>query len=173
MNPYNSHLSIIKLIILRLDSANKPSLLSEGVTEIWINNQSCKGINLITWHKQARRTPRVIIVHDAVKVTIRAHLTVVHVFHVYASTDTPWVAHVLSHYTSIRYGRITYVSMTHDASQFEDSICLICVSTFQMLVHSDPTNTGLKWQVEATTLELRISDQTTPLPSHPVFSIFL
>jgi hypothetical protein len=38
---------------------------------------------------QARRTPRVAIVHDVVKETIRAQLTLVHVFHAYASVDTP------------------------------------------------------------------------------------
>jgi hypothetical protein len=31
-----------------LDSANKPSPISEGVTEIQINSQPCKGINLTT-----------------------------------------------------------------------------------------------------------------------------
>jgi hypothetical protein len=49
---------------------------------------------------------------------IRAHLTLVHVFHAYASTDTPWVAHALSHFTPIRYGRIASVSMAHEATQF-------------------------------------------------------
>jgi hypothetical protein len=41
--------------------------------------------------------PRVATIHDAAKETIRAHLTLVHVFHTYASVDTPWVAHALSH----------------------------------------------------------------------------
>jgi hypothetical protein len=44
----------MKLIIQRLDSANKPSPMFEGVTEIWINSQPCEGINLTTWHTQAR-----------------------------------------------------------------------------------------------------------------------
>jgi hypothetical protein len=86
----------------------------------------------------------VATVHDAVKETIRAHLNLVHVFNVYASTDTPWVAHALSHYTPIRCDRIASVFAAHDATQFGDSICPVGVSTFQMLVHSDPTNTGLK-----------------------------
>jgi hypothetical protein len=85
----------------------------------------------------------VAIIHDVVKEMIMAHLTLVHVFHAYASADTPWVAHALSHYTPVRYGRIASVSMTHDATQFGDSICLVCVSTFQMLVHSDPTDADL------------------------------
>jgi hypothetical protein len=77
----------------------------------------------------------VATVHDAVKETIMAHLTLVHVFHAYTSTDTPWMDHALFHYTSVRYGRIASVSVAHDATQFRDSIYLVCVSTFQMLVH--------------------------------------
>jgi hypothetical protein len=61
------------------------------------------------------------------------HLTLVHIFHAYVSTDTPWVAHSLSHYTSVSYGRITSVSAAHDATQFGDSISPICVSTFKCL----------------------------------------
>jgi hypothetical protein len=130
--------------LLRLDSVNKPSLISECVAEIWINSQSWKGINLTTWHTQGRRAPWVATIHDEVKETIRAHLTLVHVFNVYASANTPWVAHALSHYTSIRYGRIASVSAAHNATQFGDSICPVRVNTFQMLVHLDPTNAGHK-----------------------------
>jgi hypothetical protein len=90
--------------------------MSEGVTEIRINSQPCKGINLTTRHAQARRAPRVATIHDEVKEMIRVHLTLVHVFHVYASADTPWVAHALSHYTSLRYGRIASVSAAHNAT---------------------------------------------------------
>jgi hypothetical protein len=133
----------MKVELLRLDSVNKPSPMFEGVVEIRINNQPCKGINLTTRHTQARRIPRVATVHDAIKETIRAHLTLVHIFHAYALADTPWVAHALSHYTPVRYGRIASVSVAHDATQFGDSICPVCTSTFQMLVHSDPTDTGL------------------------------
>jgi hypothetical protein len=62
--------------------------------------------------------PRVATIHDEVKEMIRAHLTLVHVFHAYASTDTPWVAHALSHFTPVRYGRIASVSVAHEATQF-------------------------------------------------------
>jgi hypothetical protein len=136
---------IMMFLILHLDSVNKSSPISEGVTDIQINSQPCKGINLITRHTQAQRAPWVVTVHDAVKEMIRAHLTLVHVFHVYALVDTPWMARVLSHYTRIRYGRIASILAAHDTTQFMDSICPVCVSTFQMLVHSDPTDTGLKW----------------------------
>jgi hypothetical protein len=108
--------------------------MSEGVAEIRINSQPCKGINLTTRHTQARRAPRVATIHD---------LTLVHVFHAYASMDTPWVAHALSHFTPLRYGRIASVSAAHDTTQFGDSICPVCVSIFQMLVQQGPTDAGL------------------------------
>jgi hypothetical protein len=127
----------MKLIILRLNTTKKPPPMSEGVVEIRINNQPCKGINLTTRYTQARRTPRVTTIHDDVKEMIRAHLTLVHVFHMYTTTDTPWVAHALSHFTSVRYGRIASVSAAHDATQFGDSICPVYTS-----VHS---NTCLTW----------------------------
>jgi hypothetical protein len=112
----------MKLIILHLDSANKPSPISEGVTKIRINSQPCKGINLITQHTQARRAPRVATIHDMAKEMIKAHLTLVHIFHVYASVDTLWVVHALTRCTPIRYDRIAFVSVTHEATKFGDSI---------------------------------------------------
>jgi hypothetical protein len=60
----------------------------------------------------------VATVHNTVKETIRAHLTLVHVFHAYVSADTPWMAHALSHFRPIRYGRIASVSAAHEATQF-------------------------------------------------------
>jgi hypothetical protein len=75
-----------------------------------------KGINLTTRHTQARRALRVATVHNTIKETIRAHLTLVQVFHMYASTDTLWVAHALSHFTPVRYGRIAFVSTAHEAT---------------------------------------------------------
>jgi hypothetical protein len=40
--------TIISSHVLRLYSENKPSPMSEGVAEIRINSQPCKGINLTT-----------------------------------------------------------------------------------------------------------------------------
>jgi hypothetical protein len=88
------------------------------IVEIRINSQSCKGINLTTWHTWVKRAPRVATVHNAVKETIKAHLTLVHVFHAYASMNTPWVAHALFHFTPVRYGRIASDSAAHKATQF-------------------------------------------------------
>jgi hypothetical protein len=85
----------------------------------------------------------VATIHDEVKETIRAHLTLVHVFHAYASADTLWVTHAISHFTSVRYGRIASISVAHSATQFGDSICLVCVSTFQMLIQQGSIDVGL------------------------------
>jgi hypothetical protein len=109
----------------------------------------------------------VATIHDVVKETIRAHLTLVRVLHVYASVDTPWVAHALSHYTHVLYGMIAFVVVAHNATQFGDSICPICVSTFQMLVHSDPTDAGLNRLRRG--LPLWCSEyQIRPLPFLPI-----
>jgi hypothetical protein len=132
---YSYHHKVMKLIILRLGAANKPSLISVSV--------HCKGTNLTTWHKQARRAPRVPTVHDAVKESSRVLPHPIAVFHTYASTDTPWVARTLPHYTSVKWGRVSSNSAACEATQFRDSICPLRVTTFQMLVHSDPTNLGL------------------------------
>jgi hypothetical protein len=67
---------------------------------------------------EARRALRVATVHDVVMEMIRAHLTLVHVFHAYGSTATPWVVHAISQCTTIRYGRIASVSVMHEATQF-------------------------------------------------------
>jgi hypothetical protein len=72
----------MKLIILHLDSVNKSSPISEGVAEIQISSELCKGKNLTIRHTQARRAPRVATIHDMTKETIRAHLTLLHIFHV-------------------------------------------------------------------------------------------
>jgi hypothetical protein len=98
---------------------------------------------------------------------IRAHLTLVHVFHMYASTDTLWVVHALSHYTSIRYGRTASVSVAHDATQFGDSICPICISTFKCLfIRTQPMraliDTGGGYHFEV--LNIR-SDHSASFPS--------
>jgi hypothetical protein len=82
----------------------------------------------------------VAIVHDAIKEPIRAHLTLVHAFHASALVDIPWVAHALSHCTTVRYGRIASVSVAHNTTMFGDSICPICISTFKCLfIQTQPT----------------------------------
>jgi hypothetical protein len=146
---------------------NKPSPISEGVAEIRINIQPCKGINLTTRHTQARRAPRVATTHNKIKETIKAHLTLVHVFHAYASMDTPWVTHALSYFTSVRYGRIASVSAAHDATQFGDFICPVYVSTFKCLfIRTQSTrtliDTGEGYHLEAPNIR---SDHSPSFPS--------
>jgi hypothetical protein len=80
----------------------------------------------------------VATVHDTVKEVIRAHLTLVHVFHAYAS-----VAHALSHCTPIRYGRIDFVLRhTTQLSLGIPNVSYVPVQN-QVLVHSDPTDVDL------------------------------
>jgi hypothetical protein len=108
----------------------------------------------------------VATIHDEVKETIRAPLTLVHVFHAYALADTPWVAHALSHYTPVRYGRKDSISVAHDATQFGDSICPVCISTFKCLfIQTQSTwtliDTGGGYHLEASIK----SDQSPSFPS--------
>jgi hypothetical protein len=143
INPYSYHHIIMQLIILHLDSANKPSPMSDGVTENRISSQPCKGINLTIWHMQVRRAPWVATIHDVIKKSGRVLPCPSVVFHVYASTGTPGVARTLSHCTPMKRGKVSSNSSTHEATQFGNSICQVCVSTFQIFVHLDPTNAGL------------------------------
>jgi hypothetical protein len=85
----------------------------------------------------------VATIYDEAKETIRAHLTLVHIFHAYASVDTPWVVYTLSRCTPIRYGRIASVSVTYEATNFGDSICPVCVSTFKCLFIQTQTTWAL------------------------------
>jgi hypothetical protein len=109
----------------------------------------------------------VATIHDEVKETIRAHLTLVHVFHAYASTDTPCVAHALSHFTSVKYGRIPSISAAHDATQFGNFIYPICVSTFKCLFNrAQPMcaliDTGKSYHLGAPNIR---SDHSSSFPS--------
>jgi hypothetical protein len=121
------------------------SPISEGVTEIWTNSQPYMGNNLTTWHIKARRALWVTTVHDTVKESGRVLPRPSVVFHTYASMDTPWVARALSHCTPMNWGKVSSSSSTHEANQFGNFICPVCISTFQMLVHSEPIDVGLNW----------------------------
>jgi hypothetical protein len=79
-----------------------------------------------------------------IKESSRDHLTLVHVFHAYASTDTPWVAHALSHASPVRYGRVSFNSATIEASKFAGPKKITYAPVHNSkLVHSDPTDAGL------------------------------
>jgi hypothetical protein len=108
----------MKVELLLNDCNGQVLPISEGTTEIRINSQPCKGINLTTRHTQAWRAPRVAIIHDVTKKSGRVlpHRSVV--FHTYASMDKPWVARTLSHYTSVKRGKVSSNSLTHEATQF-------------------------------------------------------
>jgi hypothetical protein len=78
----------------------------------------CKGIKLTTRHTRARRAPQVATVHNVVKELGRVLPRPSTVFHTYASADTLWVARTLSHYTSVKWGKVSSNSSTHEATQF-------------------------------------------------------
>jgi hypothetical protein len=89
----------------------------------------------------------VATIHDEVKETIRAH--------------------ALSHFTSVRYGRIASISAAHNATQFGDSIYPVCVSTFKCLFNrAQPTraliDTGGGYHLEAPNIR---SDHSPSFPS--------
>jgi hypothetical protein len=157
----------MKLIILRLDSTNKPSPMIEGVAEIWINNQPCKGINLTTWHTWATEVTRVASVHDMVKELGRILPHPSAVFHAYASMDTTWVAWTLSYCTPMKWHKVSSNPLTHKATKFGDYICPVCVSTLKCLfIQTQPmqalTDTGGGYHLEA--LNFR-SDHSSSFPS--------
>jgi hypothetical protein len=108
----------MKLIFLHLNTANKSSPMSEGVTEIQINRQPCNCINLTIRHMQAMRAPRVEAIHDEAKKSGRVLPRPSAVFHAYALMDTPWVTQTLSHCTPMKRGKISSNSSTHEVTKF-------------------------------------------------------
>jgi hypothetical protein len=161
----------MKVELLRLDSANKPSPIPEGVVEIQINSQPCKGINLTTRHTQAQRAPRVATVHDAVKESGRVLPRPSVVFHTYTSADRhgspdtiPYNIHKeVGYCLTRRHVKLLILRIPYVPYALVHFKCLFIQTQPMRAIN----NTG-----GATTLELRISDQTTHPPSHPVFSIF-
>jgi hypothetical protein len=57
----------MKVELLCLDKVIKPSPISEGVMEIRIDSQPCKGNNLTTQQVCAMKAPRVARVHNVIK----------------------------------------------------------------------------------------------------------
>jgi hypothetical protein len=165
---YSYHYNIMKLIILHLNIAKKPSPMSEGVVEIRINNQPCMGINLTTRHTWATEATRVATIHDEAKKSGWVLPRLSAVFHVYASADTPWVARTLSHCTPMKRGKVSSNPSTHKATKFGDSICPICISTFKCLfTRAQPTwaltDTGGGYHLRAPDFR---SDHLSSIPSN-------
>jgi hypothetical protein len=157
----------MKVELIHLGAANKPSPISVGVAEIRINSQPCKGINLMTQHTWARRAPRVAIVHDVIKESGWVLPCPNAIFHAYASADTPWVARTLSHCTPVKQGKVSSNSLTHEATQIGDSICPVCISTFKCLfIRTQPMraliDTGRGYHLGAPNLR---SDHSSFFPS--------
>jgi hypothetical protein len=158
----------MKLIILCLDLMNKPSPMSVAVTEIRINTQPCKGINLTTWHMWSMEATRMATVHNAVKESGRVLPHPSAVFHAYASADAPWVAQTLFHCTPMKWGMVSSNPSTHEATKFGDSICPVCISTFKWLfIRTQPmqalTNTAGGYHLKAMNFG---SDHSSSFPSN-------
>jgi hypothetical protein len=128
--------------LLRLNTANKPSPMSECVAEIRINNQPCKGINLTTRHTQTQRhhvwQPFTIQSNNRVG----SYLTLVS-----SSTRMPRRTHRVWPDT-VPYNihkEVGYRPTQRHAKLLSlgDSICPVCASTFQLLVHQGLTDVGL------------------------------
>jgi hypothetical protein len=82
----------------------------------------------------------VTIVHNEAKKSGRVLPRPSAIFHTYALVDTPWVARTLSHCTRMKRDKVSSNSLTHKATKFEDSICLVCISTFKCLItRAQPT----------------------------------
>jgi hypothetical protein len=94
------------------------SPISEGVAEIRINSQPCKGRNVTTWHTRAKRAPWVATVHDDYQTVEPVPPYPGAVFHTYASEDTLRVAWPLNHCTPVKYSGASSNSVTIEAIQF-------------------------------------------------------
>jgi hypothetical protein len=171
LHPYSYHRNILKLIILHLNTVNNPSPMFEGVAKIWINNQPSNGINLTTRHTWATESTQVAIVHDVVKESGRVLPHPSGIFHAFASADTPCVDR---HYPVYIHKQVRYLPAQWHMKLLSLGIPYVPYAS----VYSSACSTRLNrcgsspTQVEATTLEFQISDQTTHPPSHPVFFPF-
>jgi hypothetical protein len=133
----------MKVELLCLNTTNKPSPISEDVAKIRINTQPCKGINLITWHTQVRRTPRVATIHDTVKESGRVLPHPSAVFHAYASTDTPWGPDTIPYNIHKEVG---YCPTQWHAKLLSLGIPYVPYApVHSMLVHQGLTDAGLNW----------------------------
>jgi hypothetical protein len=108
----------MKVELLLNDCNGQVLSISEGITETRANLNLAR---IKTWQHNTREPEG----HHGwqqftttIKESSRAHLTLVHVFHAYASMDTPWTAHALSRVSPMRYGRVSSNSATDEASKF-------------------------------------------------------
>jgi hypothetical protein len=78
--------------VLRLYSENKSWPMSEGITEIRINSQPCKGNNLTTWHTGATKANEwphfAMTIKESGRVLPRPSV----IFHVKTPPSSPWMA---------------------------------------------------------------------------------
>jgi hypothetical protein len=134
----------MKAELLRLGAANKRHSF------LRVSQRFKSIVNIvreITWQHDTRGPRRH---HEwqqlmtTIKESSRVHLTLVYVFHVYASADTPWVAHALSRVSPMRYGRVSSKSATVEASKFAGPKKIPYAPVHNSkLIHLDPTDVSL------------------------------
>jgi hypothetical protein len=162
----------MKLIILCLSTTNKPSPIYDGVAVIRINSQPCKGINLATWHTQARGHQEWQQFMMWSTSQAESYLALVPF-----STRMPRQTHRrwLEHYPIVYPWSEVRYHPTHGHTML---LSLGIPYVPYASVHSSACSIGLNrckpssTQAGATTLELQIYDPGHSQPSHPVFSIF-
>jgi hypothetical protein len=66
----------------------------------------------------ATKAPQIASVHDMVKESGQVLPRPSAVFHANASADTSWVAQTLSHCISVKRGKVSSNSMTHETTKF-------------------------------------------------------
>jgi hypothetical protein len=124
-----------------LNIAIKPSPIFEGVIEIIINSQPCKGLNLTIRHLRAGRVPQVATVNNTIKESGQVLLRPSAIFHAYISTNTLWVAQTLSYCTPIKRGKVSSNSVTHEVTKFagphKSRMCQYVIKC--LLIRTQPT----------------------------------
>jgi hypothetical protein len=118
-----------------------------NLTHFWVSWRFESIVNLvreITWQHDTHGPRRH---HEwqqftmTIKEPSRAHLTLVHVFHAYASADISWVTYALSRVSPVRYGRISSNSATVEASKFRgpQKISYAQYITQSLFIRTQPT----------------------------------
>jgi hypothetical protein len=105
---------------------NKPSPISEGVTEIRINSQLAR---VQTWQHDTSSPGG----HHEWQQFMTRSKSRAGSYLALVPSSTCMPQRTLSHCTPMKQGKISSNSWTHEATMFGDSICLVCVSTFKCL----------------------------------------
>jgi hypothetical protein len=159
------------MTLLRNDSNEQASPISEGVVKIRINI-TFQDNNLTTWHTWATHAPRVTTFRDDYqRVRIGSYLTLV-LSSTWYLNGNPWVAWTLSHYTSVKRGKVSSNSTTVEATKLtgphKSHMCQYIIN----LVHRSQTIGPQLIQAAATTFGVLNLTSDHSQPFHLIFSTF-